>query len=134
MPLREFVDPWLAALDYQGRKPTTLRGYRTALDAYVLPRLGDVALQELRASDLDSLYAELLRSGGRRGQGLSMTTVHHVDAVMNKVLHDAERKGLVIRNVAKLANARPRCWCGRPTSWRGSSPRSRATATRRCSG
>lgn len=105
MPLRDFVEPWLAALENQGRKPTTLRGYRTSLDAYVLSRLGDVALQELRASDLDALYAELLRSGGRRGQGLSMTTVHHVHAVMNKVLHDAERKGLVIRNVAKLANA-----------------------------
>lgn len=105
MPLREFVEPWLAALENQGRKPTTLRGYRTSLDAYVLPRLGDVALQELRASDLDALYAELLRSGGRHGQGLSMTTVHHVHAAMNKMLHDAERKGLVIRNVAKLANA-----------------------------
>lgn len=105
MPLRDFVEPWLAALENQGRKPTTLRGYRTSLDAYVLPRLGDVALQELRASDLDALYAELLRSGGRRGQGLSMTTVHHVHAAMNKLLHDAERKGLVIRNVAKLANA-----------------------------
>jgi hypothetical protein len=105
MPLRDFVEPWLAALENQGRKPTTLRGYGTSLDAYVLPRLGDVALQELRASDLDALYAELLRSGGRRGQGLSMTTVHHVHAAMNKLLHDAERKGLVIRNVAKLANA-----------------------------
>jgi integrase len=105
MPLRDFVEPWLAALENQGRKPTTLRGYRSSLGAYVLPRLGDVALQELRASDLDALYAELLRSGGRRGQGLSMTTVHHVHAAMNKLLHDAERKGLVIRNVAKLANA-----------------------------
>ncbi len=104
-PVREFVGPWLAALENQGRKPTTLNGYRKALDGYFLPRLGDVALQELRASDLDALYADLLRSGGRRGQGLSMTTVHHLHAVVNKMLHDAERKGLVIRNVAKLANA-----------------------------
>jgi len=33
-----------------------------------------------------------------------MTSVHHVHAVMNKLLHDAERKGLVTRNVARLAN------------------------------
>lgn len=88
-----------------GPQATTLNGYRKVLDGYFLPRLGDVALQELRASDLDALYADLLRSGGRRGQGLSMTTVHHLHAVVNKMLHDAERKGLVIRNVAKLANA-----------------------------
>jgi hypothetical protein len=41
----------VAGLENQGRKPTTLHGYRKALDTYVLPRLGDVALQELRASD-----------------------------------------------------------------------------------
>ncbi len=34
-----------------------------------------------------------------------MTTVHHFHAVVNKMLHDAERKGLVTRNVARLANA-----------------------------
>lgn len=104
MPLSEFVEPWLAGLENQGRRPTTLRGYRSAIDNYLLPRLGTVALQELRASDLDAMYADLLRNGGRRGQGLSMTTVHHLHAVVNKMLHDAERKGLVTRNVARLAN------------------------------
>jgi integrase len=105
MPLREFVEPWLAGLENQGRKPTTLHGYRKALDTYVLPRLGDVALQELRASDLDALYSTLLKTGNRIGKGLSLTSVHHVHAVINKLLHDAERKALVTRNVARLANA-----------------------------
>ena len=104
MPVSEFVEPWLAGLENQGRRPTTLRGYRSAIDNYLLPRLGTVALQELRASDLDSMYADLLRRGGSTGQGLSMTTVHHLHAVVNKMLRDAERKGLVTRNVARLAN------------------------------
>jgi integrase len=99
MPLREFVEPWLSGLANQGRKPTTLRGYRTAIKTHVLPRLGSIALQEIRASDLDAMYAELLRAG------LSMSTVHHVHAATNKLLNDAERKGLVTRNVARLANA-----------------------------
>jgi integrase len=99
MPLREFVEPWLAGLQNQGRKPSTLRGYRVALGTHVLPRLGGTALQEIRASDLDAMYAEMLRAGR------SMSTVHHVHAVINKLLNDAERKGLVIRNVARLANA-----------------------------
>jgi hypothetical protein len=80
MPLRAFIEPWLAGLENQGRKPTTLRGYRLVLVMHVPPRLGDVALQELRASDLDALYASLLRSGGRDGTGLSLTSVHHVHA------------------------------------------------------
>jgi integrase len=96
--LAEFVVPWLAGLKNQGRKPTTLKGYRGCLERHVVPVLGSVLLQDLRATDLDSLYAALL---GR----LSMTSVHHVHAVVNKLLHDAERKGLVQRNVARLANA-----------------------------
>lgn len=105
MPLRNFVEPWFAGLTIQGRKRTTLHGYRKTLNAYVLPGLGDVSLQDLTAADLDLLYSTLLKSGGRSGTGLSLTSVHHVHAVINKLLHDAERKGLVLRNVARLANA-----------------------------
>jgi hypothetical protein len=64
MPRRDFVEPRLAALENQARKPTTLRGH--GMGAYVLPRLGDVALEELRASDLDACYAELLLARSRR--------------------------------------------------------------------
>ncbi len=74
-------------------------------DSYVLPRLGDVALQELRAIRSRRDVPTLLRTADRRGKGLSLTSVHHVHAAINKLLHDAERKGLVTRNVARLANA-----------------------------
>jgi integrase len=99
LTVAEFVEPWLAGLANQGRKPTTLRGYRGSIERHVIPSLGSVPLQDLRPSDLDALYASLLRGG------LSMTSVHHVHAVVSKLLHDAERKGLVSRNVARLANA-----------------------------
>jgi integrase len=103
--LAEFVEPWLDGLENQGVKATTLFGYRRTLQAYVLPTLGRMPLQALSAADLDSLYARLARSGRRNGTGLALTTVHHVHAAMHKLLHDAERKGLVLRNVAGPANA-----------------------------
>lgn len=56
---------------------------------HYLPRVPSCRLQDLRPTDLDALYASLLRSG------LSMTSVHHVHAVVSKLLHDGERKGLV---------------------------------------
>ena len=34
-----------------------------------------------------------------------MSSVHHVHAALNKLLNDAERTGLVTRNVARLASA-----------------------------
>jgi hypothetical protein len=107
LTLGGFVDTWLHALETQGRRVSTLNGYRTTMNRYVLPRLGSRKLQDLRATDLDDLYAELLRSGGVGGRSLSMTSVHHVHTLLGKLLHDAERKGLVVRNVARLAEHGP---------------------------
>lgn len=99
LTVADYAQPWLDGLANQGRKASTLRGYRGIVHGKVVPALGDIVLQELSAKDLDALYAALLRSG------LSMTTVRQVHAVLGKMLHDAERKGLVPRNVSRLANA-----------------------------
>jgi integrase len=104
LTLNEFVGPWLDGLTNQGRKPSTLHGYRRTLNNYVLPKLGAMSLQDLRVTDLDALYADLLRTGRRGGGGLSMSSVHRVHGVLNKLLNDAERKGLVTKNVARLTN------------------------------
>ena len=48
-------------------------------------------LQELRATDLDAMYAVAAPAASAR---LSLASVHHVHAVLNKMLNDAERKGL----------------------------------------
>jgi hypothetical protein len=40
MTLAEFVEPWLDGLANQGRRPSTLAGYRHNLGLYVLPRVG----------------------------------------------------------------------------------------------
>jgi len=103
--VRDFVETWINALETQGRKVSTIAGYRQTMKLYVLPRLGSRKLQDLRATDLDDLYAELLRSGDVKGRPLSMSTVHHVHTAIGKLLHDAERKGLVVRNVGRLADA-----------------------------
>ncbi|MGI9052486.1 MAG: tyrosine-type recombinase/integrase [Ilumatobacteraceae bacterium] len=103
LTLAEFADVWLDGLANQGRRPSTLRGYRGDLRRCVLPRLGGMALQDIRVIDIDALYAHLLRSGRRGGGGLSMSTVHHVHTALNKLFNDAERKGLVTKNVVRLS-------------------------------
>ena len=75
---------------------------------YVMPYLGDMALQELRPGQLDTLYGRLLKQGKADGSALSHMSVHHVHTILGKALQDAERKGLVVRNVARLAGPRRR--------------------------
>ena len=111
--LRDFAgDQWLPALEAlvtAGKlKASTVQNYRNLTRAYVLPKLGRVVLRDLSASQLTRFYGELLRAGRRRSngvKGLSPTTVHHVHVCVHRMLKDAQRWGLVARNVADVASA-----------------------------
>jgi integrase len=61
-----------------------------------------VKLQELTPLQIEELYAWLLSSGHRRGGSLAPKTVRNVHIALRRSLADAERFGLVPRNVAAL--------------------------------
>lgn len=79
--------------------------YRSDLEAHVIPRIGDIRLQQLTGADLTRLYDELERSGGRRGQGLSPKTISNVHGTLHKALSDAVRVGRLARNPADAVDA-----------------------------
>ena len=98
---------WLPIQESQIRK-STFDSYRRNIELHVLPALAKMPLEKLTASDLDALYASLLvrgrKAATRTGEGLAPKTVRSIHLVVHKALADAERKGLVIRNVAALAD------------------------------
>jgi integrase len=96
-------EQWLPGLATRVR-PTTLHSYRTNLERYVLPRIGQVTLQRLTPAHLNGLYTALQAAGGRDGGPLSARTVQAVHMTVRKALGDAARWGLVARNVAQLAD------------------------------
>ena len=93
------TESWLPAQE-QPLRHSSFSDYRDRIRNYVLPTLGDIPLQDLDATHLDRLYADLLARGGRRGQPLAPKTVRNVHAVISKALGAATRKRLVNRNVA----------------------------------
>lgn len=100
----EWLERWLATLVVAGHRPSTIDSYRRNLGLHVLPHVGAGRLQALTAVDLDRLYARLLEGGRRDGKGgLSARTVRYIHTIIGKALGDAERKGLVVRNVARAA-------------------------------
>lgn len=113
----EFVEPTRVTLgDYLTRhwlplmkhslQPSTWDSYDRTLRLHVLPRIGGVRLQDLTAAHLDQLYSDLLKEGRRDGKpgGLSPKTVRYLHTTLHKALKDAERKQLVLRNVAQAAD------------------------------
>ena len=93
------LDRWMEHLERLGRADTTLYHYRKYIDREIKPALGRTKLSKLTALDLDRLYTKL---GDR---GLAPATIRQVHAVLRASLNQAERWGLVHRNVAKLASA-----------------------------
>ena len=93
----DYLNEWIAGLPASGRRPSTIASYAANVRVNVLPTLGGVELQSLTALQLDALYSSLL------ARGLSMRSVRYVHTIIGKALADAERKGIVARNVARLA-------------------------------
>lgn len=77
-------------------------------ELYVLPRIGRVPLRRLTVAHLQNLYTTLRAGGGHDGRPLAPKTVLNVHQVLRTALGDAERQGLVARNVARMMD--PPCY------------------------
>ena len=97
-----WLEEWFAT-QRSRLEPNTLRGYRGALDRYLLPALGDLALDELHARHLNALYARMATEPGVRGRPLGLATIRYVHAVVHKALLDATRLDLIVASPADKA-------------------------------
>jgi integrase len=105
----QYLTGWLEASKAHLR-PRSYARYDAAVRLHLLPALGKHPLSKLSAQDIERFYAAKLT------RGLAPATVARIHAALHKALADAERHGLVQRNVASLARAprAPRheqlCW------------------------
>lgn len=72
-----YLSEWLAAHQVEV-KPKTHEDYRSLIDRYVVPGIGQMPMQSVRPATLSTLYATLLREGGQGGRPLSPRTVAYV--------------------------------------------------------
>ena len=91
----EFLtENWLPTVDGSVR-PTTCAGYRGHVVRHLVPHLGSLEIDAVTPSVINSLYAELLRSG------LSATTVRRIHSTLRRALRDAVRWDLLVDNPAR---------------------------------
>lgn len=93
-----YLSEWLATHGSTIR-PSTAERYRGMVDLHVKPGIGRIRLARLEVRDLDRLFANMLASK------LAPATVRQARAIVGRALRDAERKGLVARNVARLTTS-----------------------------
>jgi integrase len=101
--LGEYLDEWLAN-QRNHLRVTTLRSYEIAIQR-INRRIGRLRLQALTPMQVEMFYNDLLAEGSSSGKPLAPKTVKNTHVVLRKALSDAERLGLVPRNVASAARA-----------------------------
>ncbi len=98
--LGAYLEDWLAARN--DIRANTARDYSVSIHNHIGPRLGDVPLQAVDRLRIRGLYRQLAESG------LVEKTVHNVHVCLRKALQDAVEDGLLRRNPAERAHAKPK--------------------------
>jgi integrase len=77
---------------------STLDDYADTVRLHLVPAIGRKLLRKLTVADVDALWAT------KREQGYSSNSVRIMRAVLRRALGQAEREGLISRNVAALSS------------------------------
>lgn len=79
--------------------PSTVYDYRSKMRNWVYPQYGHLRLEKLAPDHLDAIYLDMARAGKAASHQLK------VHRILGRALDVAMRRGLVVRNVAKLVDA-----------------------------
>ena len=103
MTLAQWLDRWLETYTAGTMRESTRRSYRTYVERYINPRLGDRVISGLTPSDIQKLYTDLLEHGRihnhpQQGHRLSGAMVRRIHAMLHSALKSAAQAHLIARN------------------------------------
>ncbi|MGW7484403.1 tyrosine-type recombinase/integrase [Nonomuraea muscovyensis] len=104
--VRDAVNDWLSK-GLKGRSEGTITKLRIPAETHVIPKLGKIKLQQLRADHVDEWLDEL-------SSDLATRTLRDVHSVLKRAIRQAQARDLVLRNVAELVTT-PTGTDGRPS-------------------
>lgn len=97
--VKQWLEHWLEHISRPSVRESTYSGYRVDVNVHLVPAIGAHKLKTLGPEHLERLYARMLANGS------APATVHHVHRTVRTALGQAERRGHIPRNPAKLAKA-----------------------------
>lgn len=83
--------------------PSTALETTNFIRRYIEPGLGPFSVARLRTEDIDKLYRELRRRGGKDGKPLAPATVRRAHVIVHRALEQAVRWGWIRSNPAHKA-------------------------------
>jgi integrase len=95
----KYLVTWLDEAATTTLRPRTVEAYQDVIDGYIVPAVGRIRLVDLEAQDVARMVTGVLKAGR------SPQTAKHAHKVLRVALGQAERRGLVTRNVATLVKS-----------------------------
>jgi integrase len=95
--LNEYLNNWLISTK-SSKRHSTWAHYEQVTRSYILPRIGQVKVKDLRPEHIQGLYNYLLE------QRVGEFTVLKIHTVLHSALQQAVRMGIIGRNPASLTN------------------------------
>ena len=85
-------------------KTSTRVNYESTINRHLIPRLGHIALGELKKTDIEAMYNDLLENGRVDGKGgLSVKSVKGIKIALHAALEEALRREYIIKNPSSIA-------------------------------
>ncbi|HKR02869.1 MAG TPA: site-specific integrase [Pyrinomonadaceae bacterium] len=92
----EYLDKWLETAARPRLSERGFAAYSIALNLYVRPVLGNKRISEIRAQDIQSLYADM------QERGLAASTVHHAHTPLSSAFKQAVKWRMVAQDPTSL--------------------------------
>lgn len=108
--VEEWTTYWLEQVATTRNRPSTLKAYRTYVNRYIIPLLGQRRLDRLTPEHLQAAWDELATNGcpdKENAKPLSSTSIHQAHVILARALKVAQQRGYVTKNVATLMDAPP---------------------------
>lgn len=99
--LGEWIDTWLKEYIKPNVRVKSYDKYEGCLVQYVKPKLGKLLLRQVREAQLTPLFNELLVSGGKKGTGLSSSTVKATRRYLSMCIEQAIKSDMLLKNPVK---------------------------------
>lgn len=95
---------WYELYSKPNVRPSTANYYHRSIEQHVIPRIGDIKLNQLTSRDIQKLYRDLQANGRLRAAqkakrpGLSNATVRGIHMMLHNALDRAVKERLILRN------------------------------------
>jgi integrase len=99
--LKQFLEQWLQAKRME-LKDGTYRYYKSYVETHIVPKLGQLKLQRVNDTHLQSFYTALLEKKTPTGKNLSPNTVRLIHSILSEVFDAAMRVKKITANPCAL--------------------------------